>query len=62
KNSDTEEDVSSTNVCRHDLSKITRGNKAVKEQGKEEDEMQTNMEVEEVIKEEESEFETNEEV
>ncbi|GJX62760.1 hypothetical protein Tco_0295660 [Tanacetum coccineum] len=34
----------------------------VKEKGKEEDEMETNMEVEEVIKEEESEFETDEEV
>ncbi|GJW07867.1 hypothetical protein Tco_1570290 [Tanacetum coccineum] len=62
KDSDTEEDISSTNACRHEIGKITRGNKEVKKQGKEEDEMETNMEVEEVIEEEESEFESDEEV
>ncbi|GJX26542.1 hypothetical protein Tco_0232838 [Tanacetum coccineum] len=62
KDSDTKEDVSSTNECRHDLDKMTRGNEEVKKQGREEDEMETDMEVEEVIEEEESEFETNEEV
>nr|GEW64039.1 protein kinase-like domain, concanavalin A-like lectin/glucanase domain protein [Tanacetum cinerariifolium] len=62
KYSDTEEDVSPTNVCRHDLDKMTGGNKEVKEQGNEEDEMETDMEVEEVIEEEESKFETDEEV
>ncbi|GJT45656.1 hypothetical protein Tco_0954371 [Tanacetum coccineum] len=62
KDSDTEEDVSSTNLCKHDLGKMTRGNEEVKKQGKEEDELETNVEVKEVIKEEESEFETNEEV
>ncbi|GJT00698.1 hypothetical protein Tco_0821867 [Tanacetum coccineum] len=56
KDCDTEEDVSSTNVCRNDLGKMTRGNEEVKEQGKEEDEMETDMEVKEVINEEESEF------
>ncbi|GJV81957.1 hypothetical protein Tco_1517827, partial [Tanacetum coccineum] len=45
KDSDTEKDVSSTNVCRHDLGKMTRGNEEVKKQGKEEDEMETNVEV-----------------
>ncbi|GJY17761.1 hypothetical protein Tco_0389252 [Tanacetum coccineum] len=62
KDSDTEEDVSSTNAHRRDLGKMTRGNEEVKEQGKEEDEMETNVEVKEVIEEEESEFETDEEV
>ncbi|GJW07950.1 hypothetical protein Tco_1570373 [Tanacetum coccineum] len=62
KDNDTDEDVSSTNICRHDLGKITRGNKEVNEQGKEEDEMETDMEVEEVIEKEESKFETDEEV
>ncbi|GJT62711.1 hypothetical protein Tco_1006244 [Tanacetum coccineum] len=62
KDSDTEEDVSSTNTCRHDLGKMTRGNKEVKKQGMEEDEMETDVEVEEVIEEEESEFETDEEI
>ncbi|GJR54010.1 retrovirus-related pol polyprotein from transposon TNT 1-94 [Tanacetum coccineum] len=60
--SDTEEDVSSTNARRRDLGKMTRGNKEVKEQGKEEDEMENNVEVKELIEEEESEFETDEEV
>nr|GEW99410.1 hypothetical protein [Tanacetum cinerariifolium] len=62
KDSDTEEYVSLTNACRHDLGKMMRGNEEVKEQGKEEDEMETNMKVKEVIEEEESEFETDEEV
>nr|GEW40905.1 MAK10-like protein [Tanacetum cinerariifolium] len=62
KESDTEEDVSSTNVWRHNLDKMTGGNEEVKEQGKEGDEMETDMEVEEVIEEKESEFETDEEV
>nr|GEX19417.1 MAK10-like protein [Tanacetum cinerariifolium] len=58
--SDTEEDVLSTNVCRYDLGKMTGGNEEVKEQGKEENEIETDIEVEEVT--EESEFETGEEV
>ncbi|GKE31808.1 hypothetical protein Tco_1451130 [Tanacetum coccineum] len=62
KDYDTEEDVSSTNVCRHDLDKMTRGNEEVKEQGKEEDEMETDVEVKDVIDEEENEFETDEKV
>ncbi|GKF36284.1 hypothetical protein Tco_0113042, partial [Tanacetum coccineum] len=62
KDSDMEEDASSTNVCRHDLGKMTRGNEKVKKQGKGEDEMEIDVEVKEVIKEEESEFETDEEV
>ncbi|GJR32915.1 hypothetical protein Tco_1109147 [Tanacetum coccineum] len=62
KDSDTEEDISTTNARRRDLGNMTRGNEEVKEQGKEEDEMETNVEVKEVIEEEESEFETDEEV
>ncbi|GKB79276.1 hypothetical protein Tco_0946171 [Tanacetum coccineum] len=62
KDSDMEEDVSSTNVRRRDLGKMMKGNEEVKEQGKEEDEMETNVEVKEVIEEEESKFKTNEEV
>ncbi|GKD64874.1 hypothetical protein Tco_1306982 [Tanacetum coccineum] len=62
KDSDTEEDVSSTNTCRHDLNKMTRGNEEVKKQGREEDEMETDVEVEEVIEEEERKFETDEEI
>ncbi|GKB25276.1 hypothetical protein Tco_0864677 [Tanacetum coccineum] len=57
-----EEDVSSTNVCRHDLGKMTRGNEKVKKQGKGEDQMEIDVEVKEVIEEKESEFETDEEV
>ncbi|GJW71074.1 protein kinase-like domain, concanavalin A-like lectin/glucanase domain protein [Tanacetum coccineum] len=45
-----------------DLGKIKRGNEEVKEQGKDEDKMETNVEVKKVIEEEESEFETDEEV
>ncbi|GJU92287.1 hypothetical protein Tco_1304710 [Tanacetum coccineum] len=62
KDNDTEEDVSTTNARRRDFGKMTRGNKEVKEQGKEEDEMETNMEVKDVNEEEESEFKTDEEV
>nr|GEY30404.1 hypothetical protein [Tanacetum cinerariifolium]GEZ51910.1 hypothetical protein [Tanacetum cinerariifolium] len=47
---------------KHDLAKITRGNKEVNEQDKEEDEIETNIKVKEVIEEEASEFETDEEV
>ncbi|GJU01803.1 hypothetical protein Tco_1112141 [Tanacetum coccineum] len=46
----------------HDLGKMTSGNKEVKKQGMEEDEIETDVEVEEVIEEEESEFETDEEI
>nr|GEV04740.1 zinc finger, CCHC-type [Tanacetum cinerariifolium] len=53
KDNDMEEDVSSNNACIHDLGKMTRGNEEVKEQGKDEDEMETNVRVKEVIKEEE---------
>nr|GEV69191.1 protein kinase-like domain, concanavalin A-like lectin/glucanase domain protein [Tanacetum cinerariifolium] len=62
KDNDTEEDVSSTNTCRHDLGNMTRGNEEEKEQGKEEDEMETNVKVKEVIEEEESKFKTDKEV
>nr|GEU84595.1 hypothetical protein [Tanacetum cinerariifolium] len=62
KDRDTKKYVSSTNVCKHDLGKITGGNKEVKEQGNEEDEMETDIEVEKVIEEEESVFKTDEEV
>nr|GEZ51909.1 hypothetical protein [Tanacetum cinerariifolium] len=47
---------------KHDLVKITRGNEEVKEQDKEEDEIETNVKVKKVIEEEASEFETDEEV
>ncbi|GKC01867.1 hypothetical protein Tco_0993477 [Tanacetum coccineum] len=57
--SDTEEeDDSSTNACDLNLGGMVKG----KEEVKEEDEMETDMEVEEVIEEEETEFETDEEV
>ncbi|GJS81159.1 hypothetical protein Tco_0747700 [Tanacetum coccineum] len=62
KDNDTKEGVSTTNIRRCDLSKMTRGNEEVKEQGNGEDEIETNVEVKEVIEEEESEFETDEEV
>ncbi|GJX83763.1 hypothetical protein Tco_0333244 [Tanacetum coccineum] len=62
-NSDTEEEaISSTNVHEHELDNMVRRGEEVKEQGKEEDEMETDVEVEEVIEEEESKFETNEEI
>ncbi|GKB26505.1 hypothetical protein Tco_0865906, partial [Tanacetum coccineum] len=57
-----EEDVLSTNVCDLNLDGMVKGKEGVKEQGKEEIEMETDMEVDEVIKENESEFETDEEV
>ncbi|GKE67029.1 hypothetical protein Tco_1521190, partial [Tanacetum coccineum] len=61
--SDTkEDDVSPTNACGLNLSGLVKGKDGVKEQGKEENEMESNMEVGEVIEEEESEFETDEEV
>nr|GEW88248.1 protein kinase-like domain, concanavalin A-like lectin/glucanase domain protein [Tanacetum cinerariifolium] len=47
KDSHTKKDISSTNACRRNLDKITRGNVEVKEQGKEEDEMETNIKVKE---------------
>ncbi|GKE61070.1 hypothetical protein Tco_1511437 [Tanacetum coccineum] len=62
KDSDIEEYVSSTNTYRHYLGKMMRGNEEVKKQGREEDEMETNVEVKEVIEEKESEFETDEKV
>ncbi|GJT10878.1 hypothetical protein Tco_0857920 [Tanacetum coccineum] len=61
--SDTEEeDDSSTNACDLNLGGMVKGKEEVKEKGNKEDEMETDMEVEEVIKEEESEFKTDEEV
>ncbi|GJU36643.1 hypothetical protein Tco_1184997 [Tanacetum coccineum] len=57
-----EEDVLSTNACSLDLGGMIKGREGVKEQGKEENEMGTDMEVDEVIKEEESKFKTSEEV
>ncbi|GJW38222.1 hypothetical protein Tco_0064067, partial [Tanacetum coccineum] len=61
--SDTkEEDDSSTNACDLNLSGMVKGKEEVKEKGKEEDEIETDMEVEKVIEEEESEFETDKEV
>ncbi|GKF08476.1 hypothetical protein Tco_0042700 [Tanacetum coccineum] len=60
--SDTEEeDVSSTNACDFDLGGMIKRKEGVKEQGMEENEMETDMEIDEVIKEEESKFETDEE-
>ncbi|GJU86876.1 hypothetical protein Tco_1294422 [Tanacetum coccineum] len=56
-----EEDVSSTNTCDLNLDGTVKRKEGVKEQGKEENEMETNMKVDELI-EEESEFETDEEV
>ncbi|GJS91536.1 hypothetical protein Tco_0774172, partial [Tanacetum coccineum] len=61
--SDTEEeDVSLTNACSLDLGGTVKGREGVKEQAKEENEMGTGIEVDEVIEEEKSEFETDEEV
>ncbi|GKG49466.1 hypothetical protein Tco_0515918, partial [Tanacetum coccineum] len=57
--SDTEEeDVSLTNACDLNLDGMVKGKEGVKE----ENEMETDMEVDEVIEKEESEFETDEEV
>ncbi|GJU73771.1 hypothetical protein Tco_1265176 [Tanacetum coccineum] len=61
--SDTkEEDVSSTNACDLNLGGMVKGKEGVKEQGEEDNEMETDMEIGEVIEEKESEFETDEEV
>ncbi|GJV90200.1 protein kinase-like domain, concanavalin A-like lectin/glucanase domain protein [Tanacetum coccineum] len=61
--SDTEEeDISSTNTHEHELGNMVRRGEEVKEQGKEEDEMEYDVEVEELINEEESKFKTDEEV
>ncbi|GJX52203.1 MAK10-like protein [Tanacetum coccineum] len=60
--SDTEEDTSSTNAHEHKIDDMVRRSEGIKEQGKEDDEIETDMEVEEVIEEEESEFETDEEI
>ncbi|GJZ36610.1 hypothetical protein Tco_0582801 [Tanacetum coccineum] len=60
--SDTEEDISSTNAHEYELANMVRRGEEVKEQGKEEDEMETDVEVKELIEEEESRFETDEEV
>nr|GEY19889.1 hypothetical protein [Tanacetum cinerariifolium] len=48
KDIDTEEDVSSTNACRRNLDKMMRGNEEVKEEGKGEDEIETNVKVKEL--------------
>ncbi|GJR97472.1 hypothetical protein Tco_0269646 [Tanacetum coccineum] len=61
--SDTEEeDVSSSNACDLNLCGMVKGKEGVKEQDKEENEMETDLKVDEVIEEEESEFETDEKV
>ncbi|GJW83499.1 hypothetical protein Tco_0156644 [Tanacetum coccineum] len=61
--SDTEEeDDSSTNTCDLNLGGMVKGKEEVKKKGKEEEKMEADMEVEEVIEEEESEFKTNEDV
>ncbi|GJX14798.1 hypothetical protein Tco_1296995 [Tanacetum coccineum] len=63
KDSDTEEeDVSSTNAREHDLESMMRRKEEAREQCKEEDEMGTVDEVEELFEDEESERETEEEV
>ncbi|GKE15937.1 hypothetical protein Tco_1423514 [Tanacetum coccineum] len=61
--SDTEEeDDSSTNACDLNLGGMVKGITEIKEQGKEENEIETDMEVEEEIEDEEGEFETGVEV
>ncbi|GKA90645.1 hypothetical protein Tco_0812515 [Tanacetum coccineum] len=60
-NNTKEEDVLLTNACDLNLGDMVKGKEGVKEQGKEE-KVETDMEVDEVIKEEESEFETNDEI
>ncbi|GJY47061.1 hypothetical protein Tco_0436124, partial [Tanacetum coccineum] len=57
-----EEDVSLTNACNLNLGGMERGKEEVKEQGMEENEMKTDMEVDEVCEEEEIKFETNKEI
>nr|GEY59615.1 hypothetical protein [Tanacetum cinerariifolium] len=49
KDIDTEEDVSSTNACRRNLDKMMKGNEEVKEEGKDEDEIETNVKVKEEV-------------
>ncbi|GKC71390.1 hypothetical protein Tco_1117273, partial [Tanacetum coccineum] len=62
-NSDTEEeDISLTHTYEHELGYMVRRSKEVEDKGKEEDEMETDVEVEEMIEEEESEFEIDEEI
>ncbi|GJU13302.1 hypothetical protein Tco_1135698 [Tanacetum coccineum] len=61
--SDTEEDdISSTNAHENELGNMVRRGEEVKEHGKEEDEMEIDVEIKEVIKDEESKIETDEEV
>ncbi|GKE67530.1 hypothetical protein Tco_1521691 [Tanacetum coccineum] len=61
-NSNTkEEDVSPTNTCDINLGDMVKGKEGVREQGKEE-KVEIDMEVDEVIKEEESEFKTDDEI
>ncbi|GJW90274.1 hypothetical protein Tco_0167827 [Tanacetum coccineum] len=62
KSNTKEEDDSSTNACNLNLGGMVKVNEEVKEKGKDEDEMETIMEVEEVFEEEESEFETEQEI
>ncbi|GJR41596.1 zinc finger, CCHC-type containing protein [Tanacetum coccineum] len=63
KDSNTEEeDVSSTNAREHDLKSMVRRKEEAKEQCKEDDEIGTAKEVEELFEDEESERETKEEV
>ncbi|GJS85311.1 hypothetical protein Tco_0751852 [Tanacetum coccineum] len=57
-----EENISSTNAHEHELGNMVTRGEEVKEQGKEEDEMETDVEVEELIDEEESKFKTDKEV
>ncbi|GJU96370.1 hypothetical protein Tco_1321126 [Tanacetum coccineum] len=54
--------LSSTNTCDLNPGGVVKGKEEVKEKDREEDEIETDMEVEEVIEEEESEFKTDEEV
>ncbi|GJX84241.1 zinc finger, CCHC-type containing protein [Tanacetum coccineum] len=62
-NSETEEeDISLTHTYEDELGYMVRRSEEVEDKGKEEDEMETDVEVEEVIEEKESEFETNEEI
>ncbi|GJR92625.1 MAK10-like protein [Tanacetum coccineum] len=61
--SDTDEgDTSSTSAHKYELNDIVKRSDEIMEQGKEEDEIETDMDVDEVIEEEESEFKIDEEV
>ncbi|GKC21829.1 hypothetical protein Tco_1023979 [Tanacetum coccineum] len=61
--SDTEEDdISSTNAHENELGNMVRRGEEVKEQGKEEDKMEIDVEIKEVIKDEKNKTETDEEV